>query len=139
MKASQIGTAIIFVTVAFAAFQNCAPPSSAVSKDSQPVVLRSLTELQDQLKTLSESDLSCNTASDCKLIPAGTAPCGGPDYFLVTSANNEQMQSLESLAQEYSYQDKIQTRPDLVGICAMRVPEIAQCVSHVCIKAEETF
>ena len=134
MRLSHIGTIAVFVVGALVGFQNCAPPSDRVRNDSPPPELQSLEKLEDELKSLADSDLTCMADSDCKMVEVGVAPCGGPDYHLLVSARNRQYQAVLSLVEEYSYQDKIQTRPDIVGICMMRLPEVAKCVAHSCIK-----
>jgi hypothetical protein len=136
MKLSHIGTISIFMMGALISFQNCAPPSARLS-NSPPVQLQSLEKLEDELKSLADSDLTCMTNTDCKLVDVGVAPCGGADYQIVVSIRNPQYQSVLSLAEEYGYQDKIQTRPDIVGICSMRIPEVAKCVAHSCLKELE--
>ncbi len=135
---SRIGTVVILAAGAFAAFQNCAPPSARVSNDVPPLELRSLEKLEDELKALAESDLTCNTVVDCALVNVGEAPCGGWDYQLVASKLNRQYLAVVSLAEEYTYQDKLQTRPDIVGICMARLPEKLTCVAHSCSKELET-
>ena len=138
MRVSRIGTVAILLVGAFAAFQNCAPPSARVSNDSPPIELQSLEKLEDELKALAETDLTCNTVADCGLVDVGEAPCGGWDYQLVVSKLSSQYRAVISLAEEYTYQDKLQTRPDIVGICMMRLPEIAKCVAHSCARELET-
>ena len=137
MRLSRIGTAaVLLVSVfgAFAAFQNCAPPVARLGNDTPPIELQSLDKLEDELNALAEADLSCSTSADCALVNVGEAPCGGWDYQLVTSKLGNQYRAVVSLAEEYTYQDKIQTRPDIVGICMLRIPEIAKCVAHSCTK-----
>lgn len=134
MKTSHIGAITILAFVGFAAFQNCAPPSASVRNDSPPVELQSLEKFEDELKALAEQDLSCRTVADCALVNVGEAPCGGWDYQLVVSKQSVQYRAVLSLAEEYTYQDKLQTPPDIVGICMARLPEIPRCLAHACVK-----
>ena len=134
MKLSHIGTVAILILGVAGGFQNCAPPSAHLNTDAPPVELQSLEKMEDELRELADSDLTCMADSDCQLVDVGVIPCGGPDYQLVASIHNPQYQSVLALAAEYAYQDKIQTRPDIVGVCMMRMPEIAKCVAHSCIK-----
>src|SRR6476661_2139178 len=108
MKLSHIGTISVFAIGALIGFQNCAPPSARLNNEP-PAQLQSLEKLEDELKSLADSDLTCMTNSDCTLVDVGVAPCGGADYQLVVSMRNAQYQSVLSLAEEYGYQDKIQT------------------------------
>ena len=133
MKLSRIGTLAIFMIAGAAVFQNCAPPSHRISNDAAPIELQSLEKLEDELKTLAGSDLTCVASADCQMIDVGVAPCGGADYQLLVSIKSVQYRSVLSLAEEYSHQDKLQTRPDTVGTCVISTPYVARCVAHSCV------
>lgn len=133
MRLSHIGALAALVIGGIVGFQNCAPPRTAVGS-TPPAKFQSLDKLEDEIKTLAGEDLTCMAHSDCKMIYVGVAPCGGPDDQLLVSARSKQYQAVLSLVEEYNYQDKIQTRPDIVGICTTLLPDIASCVAHSCVR-----
>ncbi|MBI2338834.1 MAG: hypothetical protein HYU99_00500 [Deltaproteobacteria bacterium] len=91
-----------------------------------------LDDLDAQIQTLI-ADLSCNADDDCQTIAYGSRACGGPQTYLIHSSLTTDVESLESLVEEYNQlEDEYNAEENIASPCVIEIePEIA-CTDGTC-------
>jgi hypothetical protein len=87
-------------------------------------------ELLTQLRSL---DRSCNTDAQCRTVPLGAKPCGGPEAYLPYSTSRNQEASVRDLAGRYSKERAAEhQRRGMAGDCMMVPDPGAVCRAGTC-------
>lgn len=100
-----------------------ATPPSGAAMSADPTV-----ELHREILRL-VGTASCRSDDQCRVLPLGSKPCGGPESYLAWSTEGTDARALESLAARYAQARRARNqRLGLVSDCAI-VPEPAvRCV-----------
>lgn len=81
-----------------------------------------LAALKAEARALSKSS-GCTQLSQCKALPLGSRPCGGPSEFLVYCAPSTDEKALEAKAKQVSEAEKAQNATSgTMGICTALTP-----------------
>ncbi len=106
---------------ATAAEGTATPPRAAAPGDST-------TELRAEIVRLIGS-AACRDDSQCRALPLGSKPCGGPEGFVAWSTAHSDARQLEALASRYK--DARQARNQRLGLmsdCAVVPEPVVRCV-----------
>ena len=91
--------------------------------------LRQLQEAVDQLL----GTPTCTARSQCRAMPIGAKPCGGPWSYLVYSMATTDSVRLAAAVQEYtSYQADLNRKQELVSDCRFLSAPTIDCKAGVC-------
>ena len=97
--------------------------------------------LKNEARALSKP-AGCTQVAQCKVMPLGSKPCGGPTEFLVYCASSTDEKALEAKAKQASDAEKAKNAKDqMMGICTALSPpkvklESGQC-SAVALKSAD--
>ncbi len=99
--------------------------------NSNPSLYETSQEAYASAQELSSKDLSCVSAVDCMVLPAGRRPCGGAEKAVIASANNA---DLEIVKRMIRVGNQVQAQDDTprYGICDYRPLPSAICDKGVC-------
>ncbi|MDP2636683.1 MAG: hypothetical protein ACPG5Z_11360 [Pseudoalteromonas sp.] len=119
------------------------PAPTTLTKNSQAVAIgdknkavsrEAIQAAHKQLKTLTE-DLSCDTSTQCKVLPVGSRACGGPSSYLVFSTKNNDSQKVEQAAKQITtLESQFNAQTGMVSICQHLTAPATQCTSNKCVK-----
>lgn len=141
--ALPVALAVALGALAFGAFQNCAPAGggaaqhgSSVAQVTSGIEVSSnidTANLQTQLQSLIQSDLSCQSDADCSALPVGAKSCGGPERYEIVSNNNAAMNQIKYIAAEITAsQEAAQQSTGSVSTCSIVAEPTASCVNNAC-------
>jgi hypothetical protein len=83
-----------------------------------------------QLRSL---DRSCSTDAQCRTVPLGAKPCGGPEAYLPYSTSRNQESSVRDIAGRYSKERAAEhQRRGMAGDCMMVPDPGAVCRAGMC-------
>jgi len=95
-------------------------------------------QLQLRLDRLT-SDKGCDSDQQCKVLPVGARPCGGPDSFMVYSVAQTDEKMLQFTADRYQQLKRKQNdKLGLVSTCQMLMEPTASCQNHQCVLDQGT-
>ena len=119
------------VVVSVAAVIGCAGrTASGDDVDRSMVSMDSLR--QNILRVLGDS--SCTQASQCRSIPFGSKPCGGPWSYLVYSTNTADYGALADAVAEYNEREKLENEQEGRGSdCRIVSRPALDCVNSKCV------
>ncbi|WP_337843223.1 hypothetical protein [Rheinheimera sp.] len=90
-------------------------------------------QLQLRLDKLTE-DKSCSYDNQCKVIPVGARPCGGPEAYLLYSSAQTDEKMLQYTAERYQQLKRKQNdKLGLVSTCQMLMAPAASCQQSRCV------
>lgn len=85
-----------------------------------------------QIRTLT-ADARCSDSSQCRSLPIGSMPCGGPEDYLPYSTARTDEKAVRALAERYKAEVQAQnTRGGMMSICRHLPDPGAVCVSGSC-------
>ncbi len=91
-----------------------------------------LNTTQQQIQTII-GDASCENPSQCRVLPIGSRPCGGPAKYIAYSILNTDVKRLKVLAQQHRVtQRQINRIKKLVSTCEMVLQPPVACVNKHC-------
>lgn len=89
-------------------------------------------QLYQRMQRLTE-DKSCRETTECKVLPVGSRPCGGPEQYLAYSAINTDEKLLAITNDRYTkLKQQQQQRLGMRSTCQMLPTPIAQCQLRQC-------
>jgi hypothetical protein len=98
------------------------PPRAAIPADVT-------TELRDEILRL-VGTASCREDSQCRSLPMGSKPCGGPEGYLAWSTAATDARQLEALAARYKEARQARNqRSGLMSDCAVVAEPAVRCVA----------
>jgi hypothetical protein len=78
----------------------------------------------------------CSGEDDCRIIGAGSKPCGGPWMYLIYSASTVDEEHLQGLVSEHaSYEDYMNMKYGYMSTCDVPAPPILECHEGICREA----
>lgn len=78
----------------------------------------------------------CATATQCRAVPLGSAPCGGPTEFVVTCAAAPDFKALEAKAKAASDAERIQNEKNQrMSVCTALSPPALKLEAGACAAA----
>ena len=90
-------------------------------------------QLQLRLDKLTE-DKSCSHDNQCKVIPVGARPCGGPEAYMLYSTGQTDEKMLQYTAERYQQLKRKQNdKLGLVSTCQMLMAPMASCQQSQCV------
>jgi hypothetical protein len=82
---------------------------------------------------------TCTDGSQCRVMPLGRKPCGGPFSYVVYSTATADSVRLASAVQEYTaYQAALNEKLGLVSDCRFLPPPAVDCRTGVCASSGKT-
>jgi hypothetical protein len=82
---------------------------------------------------------TCTDRSQCRVMPLGAKPCGGPSSYVVYSTTTADSVRLAVAVQEYTaYQAALNEKLGLVSDCRFLPPPAVDCRTGVCASSGET-
>lgn len=100
------------------------------SKESERAAL----DQQKQLILAFAKAVKCGTNSECRFVPIGKKPCGGPSDYVVYSTSADTVQLLNMISDYTAREDAFNRRWRLVSDCsAPPPPDSVRCVDGVCV------
>lgn len=77
--------------------------------------------------------IKCKGDSDCKFVPFGSKPCGGPWEFLIYSASSSDENLLLQIVEEYNeLEEKINKKHNRISDCSTPAKPELKCESSQC-------
>ena len=134
LKTTTICLTILFFT---------APPGYAdgiADLKENEIALKSveaLKSLQSEFKTAIDSQIGeakCNDDNQCKAIPIGANPCGGPETYQAYSVLDTDVDRLKRLAEQYkSVRKTLHLKTGTMGACIMMPAPDVKCKNLHCV------
>ncbi len=104
-----------------------AAPTAEPPAPKTPAALRQ--QLTDQI-----GDARCTDDTQCRTLPLGAKPCGGPEGWLAWSTLQTQEEALASLGRQYAEARRAEAQKQgLLSNCMVQVDPGAQCVANRCV------
>ena len=76
---------------------------------------------------------SCSDASQCRVLPIGARPCGGPEGYLAYSTSSAPEDQLLALAERHKQERaKVHAESGVLSDCRFMPPPAAVCVAGTC-------
>ncbi|HWA14189.1 MAG TPA: hypothetical protein VHA15_13940 [Burkholderiales bacterium] len=76
----------------------------------------------------------CMNLVQCRVVPLGSTPCGGPAEYLAYSWISTDKAALETKIAEYGFLlEDVQGRPAAAGACVVPPEPVAACVNNRCV------
>jgi hypothetical protein len=105
------------------------PQQGAAAQDVDQAALDRLTR---EVKALARAD-GCTAANQCRTLPIGARPCGGPEEFVVYCPRTTDVAALERKAAELERAQKaFNEKSGLMSTCEMRMPPRVVHVGGAC-------
>jgi hypothetical protein len=95
-----------------------------------------LAALKKEARALSKP-AGCTQVAQCKVMPMGSKPCGGPTEFLVYCAASTDEKALELKAKQASDAERAKNAADqMMGICTALTPPKVKLENGQCAAVE---
>lgn len=76
---------------------------------------------------------SCSDASQCRVLPIGARPCGGPEGYLAYSTSSAPEDQLLALAERHKQERaRVHAEAGVMSDCRFMPPPSAVCVAGTC-------
>ena len=130
-------TIVSFSLMIFTALSACAG-GNAESEDTDIAMksVKGLKALQLELKSAIDSQIgeaNCGKDDDCKVLPIGANPCGGPESYAAYSLVETDVETLKTLAEKYKAVRKaLNAKTGAVGACIVIPEPQVQCKNRHC-------
>ncbi|CAF0781824.1 unnamed protein product [Didymodactylos carnosus] len=96
-----------------------------------------LQAVYNQIQLLN-TDLSCQSSSDCFVQPTGARTCGGPNGYLILSHLNKQVTTIIQLAkQTETLEQQYNQQTHIISICSIAIPPTVSCTNQQCVKSTQ--
>lgn len=109
----------------------------ASNKEKQQNQLTQLETKLNNYRNQLESAIAgapCTSTSQCRALPIGSRPCGGPSEYITYSKQNANKKQLKVLAQQHSMiHRQINRIKGLISTCEMVLQPPIACVDSKCI------
>ncbi len=80
---------------------------------------------------------SCTEAAQCRVLPIGARPCGGPESYLAWSSAHSSASQLQQLAERYKQQrEAYNAANQRISDCRAIAPPLATCRAGQCELAD---
>lgn len=137
MRKIRIGLISVSMFAMILGFQNCARPDVAAtapapSTTNSSVTSEQISSLKESIQSVSQSDISCSQDSDCTLIALPELPGCAPQGYWVTSANNSEIQNLQSMVSQLAQVENDLASQGAVFACEYIYPPTPSCKQNVC-------
>lgn len=76
---------------------------------------------------------ACTEVNQCRALPVGHKPCGGPSHYLVYSIRDVDEQRLKTLAEQHTAAARAAERPGMVSTCEIVEPPQLSCEERRCV------
>lgn len=121
------------------------PAPSALTKKNQATDIKNenktvsraaIQAANTQLKTLTENT-SCDSSTQCRVLPVGSRACGGPSNYLIYSTKHSNNEDVEKLAKHItSLESQFNAQTGMMSICQHLTAPATQCSDNKCVKIE---
>ncbi len=112
-------------------FALAVPATWAQTKEKDAAAIDGLVSA---MKTLAQANTSCAKATDCLALEYGHRPCGGPEGFVVTSAQNKNLEELRYLGGRTRVRKQEFNKAHAQGsICAIEEAPPLVCEARACV------
>lgn len=99
---------------------------------------RRLGELREELQALVQPP-SCSAVTQCRVIPVGAKPCGGPwSYQIYSTATSDSATLARAVARYNALEADINRRTGRASDCTFVTPPVLGCLSGRCGVASGT-
>ena len=75
----------------------------------------------------------CSEVNQCRVLPVGHKPCGGPSHYLVYSTQGVDEARLKTLAEQHTAAARAAERPGMVSTCEVVEPPQLSCEARRCV------
>ena len=118
-----------------------APAASAAAKPvPKPVAASDPASSLGERITADIGDAACDNASQCRTLPVGAKPCGGPAGFLPWSTKRSNGELLARLAAEQAAEERKQTeKGGMMSNCMMEQDPGATCSAGKCVLMQRSL
>lgn len=94
-----------------------------------------ISSIKKSIKTIAQSDWSCKSNNDCRVIGVGSKACGGYHFYVMGSKRNIFFYELlylskKLLEEERSYNSQYKIKSD----CSLASRFRSECKENVCVK-----
>ncbi len=95
--------------------------------------LAQLAALKKEILSLA-GEADCSGIGECKLLPLGAKPCGGPwEYLIYSTAGTDSMKIREKVDEHNKLNEVINKRYGYMSDCMVVEPPILVCVNGKCV------
>jgi len=110
--------------------------ASGINDENKTVSRVAIHAANTQLKTLTENT-SCDTSTQCRVLPVGNRACGGPSSYLIYSTKHSNNEEVEKLAEHItSLESQFNAQTGMMSICQHLTAPATQCSDNKCVKVE---
>lgn len=122
------GCGVLVITLAVAACGKAASSGTAGEPAADQVTVEVLYE-----RVLAAADDACTASPQCRIMPVGAKPCGGPRTHVVYSSAGTDSAALAGAVARYDSADAARNRElGLASDCMLVGPPSVACVSGTC-------
>lgn len=108
-------------------------PTGDPQADAQHKLLRLRADVQAQL-----AEPVCSTVKECRAVPLGSKPCGGPWSYVVFSVATTDSAKLTQAAARYAeFEADLNRRSGRVSDCRFVAPPPLGCVEGRCVSVNQ--
>ena len=110
------------------------PPSTQAAPvpASTPAPGASAGSTLEQIRAMIGS-AACSDASQCRTLPIGSRPCGGPEGYLAYSTSSSPEAELHALAERYKQErSEVHAKSGMMSDCRFMTDPGAVCVAGTC-------
>ncbi|RSZ56905.1 hypothetical protein HF313_05465 [Massilia atriviolacea] len=108
-------------------------PASAPAAPAPAAPAQRAASLGERI-TAEIGDAACDNASQCRTLPVGSKPCGGPAGFLPWSAKRSNGELLARLAADQAAEEKKQNeKSGMMSTCSVEQDPGATCTAGKCV------
>jgi len=132
-RAAHDGAAVIWLVGLAALASSCATSFGQTSTPPPPPSTPSVDESWQAVER-QVGDAQCDVDSQCRTVPVGNKPCGGPERWLAWSAVVSDEAELHRSIDQYTFaQARLQRARGLVSNCAIVPDPGATCRAGHCV------
>lgn len=132
---SKILLSLLFMVAASQSEADAAPPSPPARHAPGPAATPAAPAQGDTLAQIRAliGNASCSDASQCRVLPIGARPCGGPEGYLAYSTSSAPEDQLLALAERHKQErTKVHAESGVMSNCRFMPAPAAVCVAGTC-------
>jgi len=145
----KVTTMAVLLTAAFALSACSDHADQAINVELQPKAAELKEEYSDKVKPEQLNELAgeifrlvgtpeADSPEQCRALPFGAKPCGGPVSWLVYSTKVTDSELLAEKVQQYNeLSERYNKQEELVGDCAVLNPVVTNIINGICVASEQ--
>jgi uncharacterized membrane protein len=112
------------------------PPSDATLVDTESNIDRQLQSLFAAV--IANTSIGATTVEQCRLLPLGHMPCGGPaNYHVYSTEGSNEAVLLELSVQHQSLSQQVNQATEIAGVCMITPEPVLSVVDGNCIAVNQ--